>query len=430
MMAPLPSIASEAHPEECDVLVIGGGPAGSTAASLLAARGRRVLLLDKDRHPRFHIGESLLPRNLAIFDRLGVRERIHALGTFKPGAEFVSDETGQEVTFSFASGLDRRYTHCYQVPRDAFDAALLARARECGATVAEETQVLDVDFAPRAPALVSARGPDGTIRRITARFVLDASGRDCLLAGKFGLREPDKRHNTAAVYGHFRNVEARTDARAGCITVHLAADGWFWMIPLPGEIMSVGFVGGPAAFKGRTGGMAELLQARIAASPTVAARMRAAEPVGEITGTGNYSYRVRAGWGEGWMLIGDAFGFLDPVFSSGVLLAMGSAELAADAADAWLRDPWSGRKLARQAERRLRRAMDDLSWLIQRINEPALRRMFLAPRNLFRMRDGLVSVLAGHILYERPGFGLPLAAFKGAYYLTAGAERLGVRPAA
>ena len=413
-------------PESCDVLVIGGGPAGSTAASLLAGRGRRVVLLDKDRHPRFHIGESLLPRNLAIFDRLGVREAVHALGTFKPGAEFVSDATGEGATFSFAAGLDRRFTHCYQVPRAAFDATLLARAREGGATVAEATQVLDVAFTQGGPALVTARGPAGETLRIAASFVLDASGRDGLLAGKLGLREPDKRINTAAVYGHFRNVETRTDDRAGCITIHLVTDGWFWMIPLPDGIMSVGFVGGPAAFKARAGGMDALLQARIAASPSVATRMRAAEPVGEITGTANYSYRARAGWGDGWMLLGDAFGFLDPVFSSGVLLAMASAELGADVADTWLDNPARGRVLARRADRRVRRAMDELSWLIRRINEPALRRLFLRPSNALRMRDGLVSVLAGHFLYERPGFGLPLAAFKAVYYLTAGAARLGL----
>ncbi|MGH7042301.1 MAG: NAD(P)/FAD-dependent oxidoreductase [Acetobacteraceae bacterium] len=422
MTAPLPS-------EACDVLVIGGGPAGSTAATLLAGRGRRVMLFDKDRHPRFHIGESLLPRNLAIFDRLGVREQVHALGVFKPGAEFISDETGNGVAFRFDSGLDRRFTHCYQVPRAAFDAALLRHAHDRGVAVAEETCVQDVDFAPDGAAMVTARGPTGETQRIAARFVLDASGRNCLLAGKFGLREPDKRMNTAAVYGHFRNVEAYTDERAGFVSVHLVKGGWFWMIPLPDGIMSVGFVGGPAAFKARTGGMDDLLAARVAASPSVAARMRAAEPVGEIVGTGNYSYRARAGWGEGWMLLGDAFGFLDPVFSSGVLLAMASAELGADVADAWLDDPARGRVLARRAERRLHRAMNELSWLIRRINEPTLQGMFLAPRNLFHMRDGLVSVLAGHFLYERPGFGLPLAAFKATYYLLAGAERLGLRPA-
>ncbi len=417
-------------PEACDIMVIGGGPAGATAAALLAAGGRRVVLADKDRHPRFHIGESLLPRNLAIFDRLGLREQVHALGVFKPGAEFVTDATGEQVTFSFASGLDRRYTHCYQVPRAAFDSVLLANARAKGAVVLEETRVVRAAFAADGRSVVSARGSQGTVRRFAARFVLDATGRDTLLAGQFGLKTADKHINSAAVYAHFRNVEARTGEHAGCISIHLAEDGWFWMIPLPDGIMSVGFVSGPAAFKSRPGGTGDLLFERIAASPTVAARMRAAELVSEVTATGNYSYRSSAAWGEGWMLIGDAFGFLDPVFSSGVLLAMASAEMGAAVADAWLDDPAAGRALARRSERRLRRSMDELSWLIRRINDPVLRHMFLHPTNRFRMRDGLVSVLAGHFLYERPGYGLPLAAFKAAFYLLSGARRMGLGMAA
>ncbi len=413
--------------EACDVLVIGGGPAGSTAAALLAEAGRDVLLLDKDRHPRFHIGESLLPRNLAIFDRLGVRDRIHALGVFKPGAEFVADATGEQVAFSFAAGLDRRYTHCYQVPRAPFDAALLDNAREKGARVHQETRVTEVAFAADASAVAQARGPDGAERPIAARFVLDATGRDTLLANQFGLKVPDKRLNTAAVYAHFHGVEARTGEHAGCITVHLVEDGWFWMIPLPDQIMSVGFVSNPAAFRDRVGTLSDLLFARIAASPTVAARMAAASLASEVTATGNYSYRSRALWGEGWMTLGDAFGFLDPVFSSGVLLAMASAEMGAAVADTWLTNPVAGRALARRTERRIRHSMDELSWLIQRINDPVMRAMFLRPLNTFRMRDGLISVLAGHFLYERPGWGLPLAAFKATYYVMAGASRLGLR---
>ena len=413
--------------EACDVLVIGGGPAGSTAAALLAEAGRDVLLLDKDRHPRFHIGESLLPRNLAIFDRLGVRDRIHALGVFKPGAEFVADATGEQVAFSFAAGLDRRYTHCYQVPRAPFDAALLDNAREKGARVHQETRVTEVAFAADGSAVAQARGPDGAERPIAARFVLDATGRDTLLANQFGLKVPDKRLNTAAVYAHFHGVEARTGEHAGCITVHLVEDGWFWMIPLPDQIMSVGFVSNPAAFRDRVGTLSDLLFARIAASPTVAARMAAASLASEVTATGNYSYRSRALWGEGWMTLGDAFGFLDPVFSSGVLLAMASAEMGAAVADTWLTNPVAWRALARRTERRIRHSLDELSWLIQRINDPVMRAMFLRPLNTFRMRDGLISVLAGHFLYERPGWGLPLAAFKATYYVMAGASRLGLR---
>ena len=415
--------------QECDVLIIGGGPAGSTAAALLAERGRDVVLLEKAAHPRFHIGESLLPRNTALFDRLGLREQVAAIGVHKPGAEFVSDATGQSVHFAFALGLDKQYTYSWQVRRAEFDELLFRTARSRGARTEENTRVAEVQFAPPGGrAQVTTAGPDGVPRRFAPRFVLDASGRDTFLAGKLRTKQSNKHNTTAALYAHFRGVERRAGELEGYITVHLAEDGWFWMIPLPDDVMSVGFVGDRSAFKGRRGTPHDLFMERISGSPTVSARMRHAELVSEVTSTGNYSYRSTTAWGEGYMMIGDAFGFVDPVFSSGVLLAMTAGDLGADVADAWLDNPAAGRAKARRVERDVTHAMHRISWLIYRINTPALRHLFMAPKNVLRMRDGLVSLLAGNL---RGSWGsvIPVLAFKGVFYAMSLAMRLGLRPA-
>jgi len=413
--------------EQCDVLIIGGGPAGSTAAAMLAAQGHDVVLLEREHHPRFHIGESLLPRNTALLDKLGLRDQVAALGVHKPGAEFVSDATGQSVAFSFALGLDKQYTSSWQVRRADFDELLFRTAAARGARTQEGVRVTEMQFAPPGGrAQVAADGPDGA-RHYAPRFVLDASGRDTFLAGKLGTKASNKRNTTAALYGHFQGVERRSGELEGYITVHLADDGWFWMIPLPGDVMSVGFVGDQSAFKGRRGTPHDLFMQRIQGSPTVRARMANATLQGEVTSTGNYSYRSTEGWGEGYLMIGDAFGFVDPVFSSGVLLAMTAGDMGADVAAAWLRDPALGRARARRMQRELTHAMDRISWLIYRINTPALRHLFMAPRNVLRMRDGLVSLLAGNLRGTWSSV-LPVLAFKGVYHAMALAMRLGHRP--
>lgn len=411
----------------CDILVIGGGPAGSTAAALLAERGCDVIMLEQAEHPRFHIGESLLPANMNLLDRMGLAGKVADIGVFKPGAEFVDDDTGRCSTFSFNLSMNRATTSAYQVPRAAFDEILFRNARDKGARTTERTQVTGVTLAaPGGRAHVTA-DRDGVAEAYAPRFILDATGRDTLMATKLGLKRSNKHNSTAAVYAHWRGVQMQLHAVPGYISVHLAADGWFWMIPLPDDVMSIGFVGNADVFKGRRGNAKDLYLDRLRGSPTVAARMTAAERIGEITATGNYSYRATTSHGEGWMAIGDAFAFLDPVFSSGVLLAMTAGELGVGVAQAWLDKPAAGIAAAKRAERQLCQAMDNLGWLVYRINTPVLRSMFMSPSNKFRMRDGLVALLAGNLEIDRKMRG-PVLAFKAVYYMLCVFMRLGWKP--
>ena len=411
-----------------DVLVIGGGPAGSTAAALLATQGRRVTLVEKDAHPRFHIGESLLPRNLDVLERLGVLEEVRRIGVHKPGAEFVSDRTGRSCPFPFAKALDRSRTFSYQVKRAEFDELLFRNATAKGAMAFQNTRVTGVEFGPEDErAVATAKTASGEVLTIRPRYVLDASGRDTFLANRTTDKTVNKYNNTAAVYAHFEGVTRREGEVEGYISIHLAEDGWFWLIPLSGGIMSVGFVGNQDVWKGRKGSVAEVLAEKITGSPTVSARMREARRVSEIHTAGNYSYRAQQGHGAKHLMIGDAFGFVDPMFSTGVLMAMTAGELGAEAAHAWLDDPVRGQRLAARTNRELGRAMDCIGWLIYRINDPVMRSLFMAPRNTLWMRDGIINMLAGNLRGD-PRAVIPILSFKALYATLSALHRVGLGP--
>ena len=412
--------------QECDVLVVGGGPAGSTIAALLAQKGRHVVVLERDGFPRFHIGESLLPLNLPLFERLGVLEQVKCIGVHKPGAEVVSDGHSHTAIFRFDQNPYLSVDHSYHVRRSDFDKLLLDNSRTLGATVLEETRVIDVELRAEGRSRVTACGRDKMASLWFPRFVVDASGRDTLLLKRLGLKKVDKRNNTAAVFGHFRNVSSTNGSAQGMITMHLFKHGWFWTIPLPDDVTSVGLVGTRSFFRTRTDDLDRFFARAVAASPGLAQRMANAEPVSPLTATANYSYSSPRFSGDGYILIGDAAAFIDPLFSSGVMMAMSSATLAADVVHAWLDDRKAGERQMRVYERKLRRGLHSLSWLIYRINNTVLRDIFMASFDLFDTRNGLLAILAGDF-YEAPGLMPPLRRLQLAYGFLYPLSKLGVR---
>jgi flavin-dependent dehydrogenase len=401
-------------PEACDVAVIGGGPAGSTAATLLARRGYKVIALEKARHPRFHIGESLLPMNLPLFERLGVLDKVRALGVFKSGADFEADNERGYNTFAFARAIGNSPPHAYQVWRQDFDKMLYEHARECGADAREGHEVLAVEQnGPRA-ARLEVRADDGCNYAIQARYVVDASGRDAFLAAKRHLRRKNREHQSAAIFGHFRGAAARLGEDAGNISIYRFAHGWMWMIPLPDGVMSVGAVCRPEYLKQRKGRTVEYLLDTLKQNAGLWQRMQRAVLIGEVRVTGNYSYDSRRMGGPGWVLIGDAFAFLDPVFSSGVYLAMSGAESAAAAVDTALREPQREKALLRKLEKRQRAGMRRFSFFIYRFNGPVMQQMFRQPRNTWQLEQGVISMLAGD-LFDTPKVLWRLRLFKLVY---------------
>jgi flavin-dependent dehydrogenase len=403
--------------EICDVAVIGGGPAGSTAAALLARRGYKIIALEKSRHPRFHIGESLLPMNLPVFERLGVLDKVRALGVFKAGADFDADNERGYNTFAFARAIGKSPPHAYQVWRQDFDKMLYDHARESGADAREGQEVLKVEQKNARESLLEVRADDGRSYCIQARYVIDASGRDALLSSKHKLRRKNTRHQSAAIFGHFRGAELRPGEDAGNISIYRFDHGWMWMIPLPDGVMSIGAVCRPEYLKRRRGRTEEFLLETLYQSAGLKRRMERAELISEVHVTGNYSYDSTRMGGPGWVLVGDAFAFLDPVFSSGVYLAMSGAEQAAAVVDEALRTPKRETALLRKLERRQRAGMARFSFFIHRFNGPVLAQMFSAPRNDWQLEEGVISMLAGD-LFDTPKVLRRLRLFKLVYAIT------------
>jgi flavin-dependent dehydrogenase len=397
--------------------VVGGGPAGSTIATLLARRGDKVVLVEKDRHPRFHIGESLLPFNLPLFEQLGVKDQIARIGMPKYGIEFVSTYHDRTTAYQFADGWDKNFPHAYQVRRSEFDHVLLKNAADKGATVVEECRITEVEFLPAGGVLAAGCDAGGEMRRWRARFLVDASGRDTLLARHFGIKQRNSKHNSAAMFGHFTGARRSAGKAEGNIVLSWFDHGWFWFIPLADGTTSVGAVCRPAYMKSRTTDLRSFFMDTIALCKPLAERLEQAQLVSPVTGTGNYSYRAQRMMGRDYIMIGDAYAFIDPMFSTGVYVAMSSAFLGAEVVSTCLHQPQRAAQAYKTFDKGIRRALGAYSWYIYRVNSPAMRSMLATTRNPFRLQEALMSLLAGDV-FRRSPIHARLLLFKIIYFLT------------
>lgn len=405
---------------EYDAIVIGGGPGGSTAAALLARGGRRVLLLERERFPRFRIGESMLPMVREIYERLGVAEEIETTFIRKYGAHFVKGDGSREWTYEFKNAMDCPYEYAFQVERAEHDRILLENARRAGADVREGWQVDDVLFEGDRAVGVRAseirKFPNSRIPEAVdfhAPFTIDASGRWSVIAKKLRLQTPDPRLNKAAAFSHYRGVERLPGKHEGTITVATFEGGWIWVIPFKGEITSVGAVMHRDYWRRRadrvpaladadpTGARhaaaADMLDAAIAACPPVARRMARAERVRPVTAEGSFSYRASRFAGPGWVLCGDAAAFMDPIFSSGVLITMRSAVEIAETIERGLARGDTSAALFARYERRMRRGMNVFFKFIYGFYDEAFLELFLQPTNSLGLVNAITGVLAGNL---------------------------------
>jgi flavin-dependent dehydrogenase len=348
---------------------------------------------------------------------LGVLEQVDRIGMLKYGAHFSSYQyTDHDQTFYFSKALDKRHPHAYEVRRSEFDHLLLKNSAAKGVKVKEGVRVTTVSF--DGGVQVQAVDDHGNRQEWLARQLVDATGRDTFLATRFGFKKKNPKHGSAAIFGHFKNAVRLAGRDEGNISVLWFEHGWFWMIPLKDGMMSVGAVCSPEYLKTRgSTSPAEFLWQTIKLCPGVWARMRKAELTGEARATGNYSYTSTRLHGDDWLMVGDAFAFVDPVFSSGVYLAMNSASLGAEVVDARLRGLETAPQLAKDYERRVNRGLRTFSWFIYRFTSPPMHRLFMAPKNTFRMQEAVISVLAGDLFRNTP-LTVPLALFKGLYYST------------
>ena len=382
-----------------DFAVAGGGPAGSSAAISLGQLGHSVVLFERETFPRFHIGESLLSTANDAFAALGVTKRIEAAGfPEKWGACLITHDgqTGRYVDFANAREITRPQT--YQVCRQEFDRILLERAREVGVDVREACNVTACEFTPDAAILDVASRGNTAAARVRVRALVDATGRGGLIARKFNLRTEEPRLANIAIYSHYTNVPRLEGPRPDDIRLIACNDaGWFWLIPISKELTSVGVVLPKALYRRLANGSSseETLNRTISDTPVVAELMRNAQREWPVRVEKDFSYSASAYAGNRWILAGDAGSFLDPVFSTGVSIAMESGiEAAAELHRALVRNDFSASSFA-AFSRRQRKRFETFRRFVVGFYTPQFRDVFFSPEPPKLIFRSVVTILAG-----------------------------------
>lgn len=388
------------NPEPLDAIVVGGGPAGSTAALVLARAGRRVRVLERAPFPRFHIGESLLPRNIGLFKELGIAEELKKLPQVpKYGADFVMGHGKSEACFTFDMGILGGDTVAFNVERAPFDALLLDLAGKAGAEIDHGAALRSIDRLEQGDVAVTTSAGE----RLTARWLIDASGQSTVVGKHLGTRKVLPHLKKVAYFGHFDGVYRREGWQGGSPVIVMCDEGWFWIIPLTETKTSIGLVMDFEKSKKIGLPPEEMLAWGISRTPALRDRTSKATQVGETHVAADFSYRCEPFSGPGYFLAGDAATFVDPIFSTGVCLGMSSAARAAKAILAID----EGRETVEEAREGYRRFIDESTGaffkMIYMFYEHSFRELALGGGSPMKLHNAVLSILAGNV-FPRPRF--------------------------
>jgi len=352
-----------------DVIVMGGGPAGSSVAGMLAREGRKVILFEKEIFPRHHIGESLMTDTYWTFRRLGLLEKLRESPFVRKYSVQFANSAGKESRpFYFFEAVHHESAVTWQVTRSEFDHLLINHAAEQGVVTHQGVLVKEVLFEGDRAVGVEVQMQDGTLEKFYAKVIVDATGQRAMLSNKFRWRVRDPKLKKAVIYSYFKGAHREPDLNGGATLVlrtEPGSGGWFWYIPLENDITSVGIVADPEyLLKGRGQDLAKILTEEIEKCEPCRKRVGDGTRVDKVYSILDYSYRSKHNSGNGFIIIGDAYGFLDPIYSSGVLLALKMAELAADAIhDAFNHDDFSAERLG-QYQAKLDRGIESMRKLV------------------------------------------------------------------